>query len=1047
MKRTILLPITIFLLCVLKLDAQTWQNITYSPTGLPSNKVNTVCSDAAGNYWIATEDSGMTRLNNNQHTKWTDRDRITTNSSRVVKAQNEVLYLKSNYDSKYFGIVKYDSIFRWIKSPFNFRVEPYCSDKNGNIWCRNYESGSGGGAVRYNPSDNSWAYFNISNSGIKSNSISDITADSFGNVWFGHGTDFHVSKFDGVNWRWYRLHPNYATNASLLKADKLGNIYFSGITELYKYNKITDTILPVSSPQTGVYGGNIGIDEANNVLTVKDNQTFPSSTSVFKLSPSGVWSSRDIQGIGINPNTIDVFNPNEFWVTTYGGIYRLRDSSYSLFNKSNSGIEDYTLQILKGRKPNEIIVRHFYELSFLDTILKTSKILSQYNSGLYENNVEDIFVDSRGNKWINHHYGVQKLGPDNKTWDFYDDDSLLYIDEKLKNREDNYGNIWFFDGNGISKISPTGAITNTSVEQIVGPEGGTINYLTIHPNGDIWTTINTQSSTVIKKLSGNTWVSITYPFPGIYPFPNGSSCQIVADKNSNIWFSNRYYNTITTIYFGLVKFNTNTNLWDTINPPAAYIYANKLFSDRFGKIWVTYSDSGAACYDGQQWTRYHKGNSNILSNNINDIYVDTFGKVWFSTNLGISVLTPAPATAPNVTTAAAINITTNAAQVSGTIVSNGGSSITAKGICWSITPNPTVNNSKSTETTANLTYTSSLSGLSAGTKYYARAYATNAIGTAYGNEISFTTLSNIILTTTAISNISSSTATSGGNISSDGTITSRGVCWSTSANPTTSSSKTTDGSGPGSFTSTITNLQPNTTYYVKAYATNAIGTAYGNEISFTTTGLNPGCVNTLLWPNAEVTVPQSAGQTIEITPGNGELDCNFAGEYSRTQGWKDGLKYTIYSTRATDFITITDDNNVVIKSGVQPLEFTNAGTSVKRIHVNLNSSCATEDACRDISIKLNASTGLSNYTLLNDVQLFPNPNQGSMFIESVGINFKTEKFDLKLYNMLGQEVQMSFEFINENKIRLIALNVNDGLFWMKLFIGDKEIRKTVQISK
>ena len=395
MKRTILLSFTIFLLCVLKLDAQTWQNITYSPTGLPSNKVNSVCSDAVGNYWIASEDSGMTRLNNNQHTKWTERDRMIANNSRVVKAQNEVLYLESGYDTKYFGIVKYDSIFRWIKSPFNFHVEPHCSDKNGNIWCRVYGSGSGNdGAVRYNPSDNSWAYFNISNSGIKSNSISDISADSFGNVWFGHGNDFHVSKFDGVNWRWYLLNPNYAINVSQLKADKLGNIYFSNITSLYKYNKITDTILPVSSPQAGGHGGDIGIDEANNLLAVDDNQSFPASTRVFKLSPSGVWSSRDIQGIGIDPYTIDVFNPNEFWVTTNDGIYRFRDSSYNLFNKSNSGIfENNTYQILKGRKPNEIIARHFFELSFLDTIQKTSKILSQYNSGLYNNNVYDIFVD------------------------------------------------------------------------------------------------------------------------------------------------------------------------------------------------------------------------------------------------------------------------------------------------------------------------------------------------------------------------------------------------------------------------------------------------------------------------------------------------------------------------------------------------------------------------------------------------------------------------------------------------------------------------------
>ena len=419
-------------------------------------------------------------------------------------------------------------------------------------------------------------------------------------------------------------------------------------------------------------------------------------------------------------------------------------------------------------------------------------------------------------------------------------------------------------------------------------------------------------------------------------------------------------------------------------------------------------------------------------------------QVTFKTNLAITL--------PVLTTSTVTSITSSSAISGGFVSSNGGSNVTSRGICWSTSANPTTTNSKTIDGLDTGTFISNITSLQPNTTYYVRAYATNSVGTAYGNQVTFTTSQVItlpILTTSTVTSITSNSAISGGFVSSNGgsNVTSRGICWSTSANPTTSNSKTTDGSGTGSFISTIINLQSNTTYYVRAYATNAIGTAYGNEISFTTTGLNPGCVNTVIWPTAAVTVPQSAGQTIEITPGDGELDCNFAGEYSRAQGWKDGLKYTIYSTRATDFITITDDNNVVIKSGVQPLDFTNAGTSVKRIHVNLNSSCATEDVCRDISIKLNTSTGLSNYTLLNDVQLFPNPNQGSMFIESVGINFKTEKFDLKLFNMLGQEVQMSFELINESKIKLTALNVNDGLFWMKLFIGDKEIRKTVQISK
>ncbi len=92
------------------------------------------------------------------------------------------------------------------------------------------------------------------------------------------------------------------------------------------------------------------------------------------------------------------------------------------------------------------------------------------------------------------------------------------------------------------------------------------------------------------------------------------------------------------------------------------------------------------------------------------------------------------------------------------------------------------------------------------------------------------------ITTTAASSIAATSATSGGNVTSIGgsNVSAKGVCWSTSPNPTTANSKTTDGSGSGSFTSSITSLTSNTTYYVRAYATNTSGTAYGEEISFTT---------------------------------------------------------------------------------------------------------------------------------------------------------------------------------------------------------------------
>ena len=194
---------------------------------------------------------------------------------------------------------------------------------------------------------------------------------------------------------------------------------------------------------------------------------------------------------------------------------------------------------------------------------------------------------------------------------------------------------------------------------------------------------------------------------------------------------------------------------------------------------------------------------------------------------------------PTVTTAGVSSITRTTASSGGNVTADGGAEVTARGVCWNISENPTVSNNKTSDGTGTGSFTSSLTGLTPGTPYFVRAYATNEAGTTYGNPQSFTTSPVLLatVTTAEITSITETTAVSGGNITDDGggTVTARGVCWSsTSQTPTVSDSKTEDGSGKGIFISNITGLKPGTTYNVRAYAENSAGIQYGPVKSFPT---------------------------------------------------------------------------------------------------------------------------------------------------------------------------------------------------------------------
>ena len=222
-------------------------------------------------------------------------------------------------------------------------------------------------------------------------------------------------------------------------------------------------------------------------------------------------------------------------------------------------------------------------------------------------------------------------------------------------------------------------------------------------------------------------------------------------------------------------------------------------------------------------------------------------------------------TVPTVSVDPAVNITSVSASCTCHITHNGGLPLTARGLCWDTLPSPTIAGNHTTNGTNVGNFTVQLTDLTPGTNYYVRCYATNSVGTGYGNEVSFTTLTTPILTTAEVTGIDFHSATGGGEIPNLDipAITERGVCWSTSQNPTLADSHSidsipADSTGFGTFTAPLTGLEVATRYYVRAFATNSSGTTYGNQVTFWTLSL-PTLYNSHVDSYSDTTAQFSGG--------------------------------------------------------------------------------------------------------------------------------------------------------------------------------------------
>jgi hypothetical protein len=297
----------------------------------------------------------------------------------------------------------------------------------------------------------------------------------------------------------------------------------------------------------------------------------------------------------------------------------------------------------------------------------------------------------------------------------------------------------------------------------------------------------------------------------------------------------------------------NTIEFDTTNVGAFGAYAEgvllKVNGANVSKIGFCWSlDSFPTIQDSTIYIDYgfdfenHPYNLNLVNLTPNETHfvrayaISETGRVGYGNIVSIKTKNGIPI----VVLDSVFQINANNALARGRVLPSGGAPIITRGFCWSINPNPTINDSKTNNGSGFSSYSASINNLLSDTIYYVRAYATTMAGTGYSNPILFKTLkANINLVTDSVFGILSTSIKVTGNILiSNVPVLSKGFCLSKSPNPTLIDTVSINGQGLGVFNHTFANLLPDQTYFIRSYATYLSGTVYGNEIIFkTATGI------------------------------------------------------------------------------------------------------------------------------------------------------------------------------------------------------------------
>lgn len=422
---------------------------------------------------------------------------------------------------------------------------------------------------------------------------------------------------------------------------------------------------------------------------------------------------------------------------------------------------------------------------------------------------------------------------------------------------------------GVGNFTSDGTGTATFSSSMTGLTGSTTYYVRAYATNSVGTSFGPTS------VSFTTWVQAPYTLFQVlsygivgYIAQDGTGFIVSPEiPSQNGWGCNGVNVTGTSAALGTGQANTAAILACSIGTTTAASVASSYTGGGFNDWYLPSAGDWAQIaanyyryalngnkmyYTSSQYgtnynyaTAYFNTGSQAYSSGLNR--VPTVSDLSLMTGI-LAIRNFAAATLPTVTTAAITNIAGTTATSGGTVTSDGGDPTTVRGVCWSTNPNPTITDPKTTDGTGAGAFVSSITGLTANTVYYVRAYATNILGTAYGAQISFNSgavVLNPTVSTDPMGSLVGAIAESNYTVVNEGAtpVLSAGVVWGTSAGPTTTSNigMVTDpyyvaGSSNGfSWPLDITGLTVGTTYYLRAFATNSNGTAYGSDVSFTAT--------------------------------------------------------------------------------------------------------------------------------------------------------------------------------------------------------------------